>query len=512
MRRAFLYTVAFATGAAVMASELSASRLVAPFFGTSTPVWALLIGTVLSAMAVGQLVGGRLAGRAAPGGPGPVRLLSALLLLAALLLALLPVVGRPVMGGAMDLMRGGSISTLAASALGVNAVLALPMAALGAAGPVLLHQAVESREETGRIAGRIYALGTAGSLLGTWLSGLLLIPLLGTRTTLWLCAAGLALLGVIGLLRGRGRGVGAAAVLLLLAGGLALPQGPIKARPGAIYEAETVGNYVQVVEDGLMRALYLNDGYAIQSLYPLDGSLPLFDVWGYYGAGPAWTEGGVPARVLLLGLGGGTSARILRELYPRAEIVGVELDPEVVEAGRRFLGMPADIQVEVEDARAWLVRDDSRYDLIVVDAFQFPYVPFQLCTQEFFQSLEDHLEPGGTAMLNVGRDADSYEVVDALAATLAEVFPVVRGADVRNGSNTILLGSQHGAEADAGLRALGLEPRALARLLRLDTPTPWEIDPAAPLLSDDRAPVELLTDMIVLRASLRIFGLDRGQG
>ncbi len=512
MRRGFLYTVAFATGAAVMASELSASRLVAPFFGTSTPVWALLIGTVLSAMAVGQLIGGRLAGRAAPGGDGPLKLLSGLLLLAAVLVALLPVVGRPVMGGAMELMRGGSIGTLAASALGVNAVLALPMAALGAAGPVLLHQAVESREETGRVAGRIYALGTAGSLLGTWLSGLLLIPMLGTRTTLWLCAGGLALLGAFGLLKGMARAGGMAAVLLLVGLGLVLPQGPIKPRPGSIYEAETVGNYVQVTEDGNMRALYLNDGYAIQSLYPLDGSLPLFDVWGYYGAAPAWTTGGVPERVLLLGLGGGTSARILRELYPSAEIVGVELDPQVVEAGQRFLGMPTDIQVEVEDARAWLAQDASRYDLILVDAFQFPYVPFQLCTVEFFQSLEDHLAPGGTALLNVGRDADSYEVVHALAATLAEVFPHVRGADVRNGSNTILLGSQHGGDDDAGLAALDLEPRALARLRRLTPPAAWQVDPSAPLLTDDRAPVELLTDMIVLRASMRIFGLGREQG
>ncbi len=510
MGRGFLYAVAFGTGAAVMAAELSASRLVAPFFGTSTPVWALLIGTVLSSMAIGQLLGGRLAGRAAPGGVGPVRLLSGLLLLAALLLALLPVVGRPVMSGAMELMRGGSMGTLAASALGVNAVLALPMAALGAAGPVLLHQAVLSREETGRIAGRIYALGTAGSLLGTWGSGLLLIPLLGTRTTLWLCAGGLALLGVVGLLRGAGRALGAGAVLLLLGLGLALPQGSIKARQGAIYEAETVANYVQVVEDGDMRALYLNDGYAIQSLYPLDGSLPLFDVWGYYGAAPAWTASGVPSRVLLLGLGGGTSARILRELYPSSEIVGVELDPQVVQAGQRFLGMPTDIQVEIEDARAWLTRDTSRYDLILVDAFQFPYVPFQLCTREFFQALDLHLAPGGAVLLNVGRDADSYEVVQALAATLAGVFPVVRGVDVRNGSNTVLLGSHHDAQQDAGLEALGLGGRELARLRRLTAPSPWVVDPSAPLLSDDRAPVELLTDMIVLRSSLRFLGLGQG--
>ena len=507
MQRGFLYTVAFATGAAVMAAELSASRLVAPFFGTSTPVWALLIGTVLSAMAVGQLIGGRLAGQAAPGGPGPVRLLSGLLLLAALLLALLPLVGRPVMSGTMELMKGGAMGTLAASALGVNAVLALPMVALGAAGPVLLHQAVRSQEETGRVAGRIYALGTAGSLLGTWGSGLLLIPLLGTRTTLWLCASGLALLGAVGLLRRLGRAAGVGAVLLLLALGLLLPQGPIKPRPGAIHEAETAANYVQVVQDETKRSLYLNDGYAIQSLYPLDGTLPLFDVWGYYGAAPAWTVGGVPERVLLLGLGGGTSARILRELYPSAEIVGVELDPEVVEAGQRYLGMPTDIEVQVEDARAWLTRDPSRYDLILVDAFQFPYVPFQLCTREFFAALDAHLEPGGTVLLNVGRDADSYEVVHALAATLAGSFPHVRGVDVRNGSNTVLLGSHHGAERDAGLAALGLPPRELARLRRLSPPTSWQLDPLAPVLTDDRAPVELLTDLIVLRSFLRLLGL-----
>ena len=266
--RTFLYLTAFSTGAAVMAAELGASRLVAPFYGTSTPVWALLIGTVLSSMAVGQLLGGWLAARTRS-----IRPLGLLLLASAALLALLPVVARPIMGGSLEIMRHGAVGALAASAVGVTAVLALPMLVLGAAGPMLIHQAVETREATGQVAGRLYALGTAGSLVGTWLSGLFLVPLLGSTSTLWLCAAGLAGIGVVGLERGAPRRLALAAVLATATGLALTPRGPVKDRPGAIHEQETRYNYVQVTENGNVRSLYLNEGYATQSVYLLDGSL-----------------------------------------------------------------------------------------------------------------------------------------------------------------------------------------------------------------------------------------------
>jgi spermidine synthase len=500
-----LLSTAFVVGAATMMAELAASRLVAPFYGTSTPVWALLIGAVLASLALGQALGGRLS--RVPARVASTRPLGLLLLAAALLLALLPFVAAPVMGGSLSWFRRGDLGLLGASFLGVTALLALPLVSLGACGPLLLHLCVTTREEAGAVAGRVYALGTTGSLVGTYLSGLLLIPWIGTRATLFVGAASLGVLGLVALLGDLHRRAtlgGVLGLLLLAALGLAFPGGPIHARKGAVYEAETACQYLQVVETRGARWLYLNEGYAVQSVLPMDGSLPTYGVWGYYALSPAWTRGGPPARVLLLGLGGGSSARSLHRLYPEAEITGVELDPEVVEVGRRFFDMPAELRVITDDARAALHRaplaeEGERYDLIVVDAFQFPYIPFQLCTLEFFAELEARLAEGGALVLNVGRDRDAHDVVDAIARTLAEVLPQVRGVDVPELPNTMLVGTRHPATEDAGLAGLRLPEAVAAELRRLPSPSTWTPAPDAPILTDDRAPVEGLTDRVLLR-------------
>jgi len=353
-------------------------------------------------------------------------------------------------------------------------------------------------EQTGRIAGRLYAAGTVGGLLGTYASGLLLIPAIGTRATFWSCAGLLALCAIpLG-----GRAVQAAGALLGL--GLALA-GALGGRPapgpGLLLERETAHNHVRV-SDGAVRRLFLNEGFSTQSVLATDGSLPLESAWGFYAAAPAFTRAGAPDAVLLLGLGGGTAARIYRALYPAARVTGVELDGELVAIGRRHLGMPASVEVVVDDARAFLRRDRGRYQVAIVDAFQFPYVPFQLTTLEFFRDLEARLGKGGVVMLNLGRDRGAHEVVDAVARTAAQVFPEVRGADLPSGWNTILVLSRHPGSAQAGLARLGLSAEVGRRLARLPSLRRWPLSPSAPILTDDHAPVEALTDRIVLRRLL----------
>jgi len=500
--RFYLYSAAFLVGASIMAAELAASRLMAPYYGTSTPVWALIIGAVLCSIALGSFLGGRIASRFRGRGP-----LAWLLVGSALLLAGLPVAARPILQASVALLDRGAVGGTLATALGVNALLAVPLLVLGMAGPLLLNTALRGGAEPGRVTGDIYCLGTVGSLVGTWLGGLVMVPALGPRLTLWSWAAVLGALGLGGALRGRGRVLAlaclAAAVGILLQYGGAQP-----ARAGAILVEETAYNHLEVVQRGDRRELYLNDGHAVQSLHLLNGELPLFDVWAWYAAAPAFTAHGAPREILLLGLGGGTSARILRQLYPAARITGVELDPQVVEAGRAHMGLPDDVQVEIADARRFVADAERLYDIIVVDAFQFPYVPFQLCTAEFMRALHAHLAPGGAVMLNIGRDGEAREVVHAVARTLASVFPQVRGADVDNRSNTVLVGTRHHPAQDAGLAALPLRDGLRKRLARRCAGLrPWEIPTDAPLLTDEVAPVELLTDRIVLRRLLESLGL-----
>jgi len=492
-----LLLTSFVTGLAIMAAEVAAGRLVAPYYGTSNLVWALIIGAVLASLAVGQVVGGRLSRRLSP-----TRTMGWLLLLAGLLLIILPLLGRPLMRGSLDLFVGGNTGTLMASAAVITALMSLPMMALGAISPLLIHVAVEDTRHTGAVAGRLYALGTAGGLLGTYLSGLLLVPWLGTRATFWVCGSPLILLGLWYMSSIRRGGTVAGLVIsgLFLSNWMGL--GEISKHPHTIYEGETSYNYVRVQEEGGVRKLLLNEGFAPQSLYSVKGALPLADVWGFYAAAPSYTRSGRCKRALILGVGGGTAALTLRRLYPAMEVVGVELDPGVVAVGRRLMGLPQDVKVVADDARAFLRRDRSRYDVIILDAFQFPYIPFQLSTLEFFQSLAAHLRPGGAVVINVGRDGEAYHTVNAMARTAGEVFAHVRGADANQRWNTVLVVTRHPPEQDAGLSPLGLPHVAAQRLRRLPPLRPWPEQPGAPVLTDDRAPVEALTDWIVLRRLL----------
>jgi hypothetical protein len=490
MRPSSLTWLSLLSGATVMASEMAASRLVAPYFGSSTPVWAALISLVLGGLAVGAHLGGRAADlRAGARGLEPLRV-------ALCLAALLPFLARALLPGATAAVLGGRpLEGLGRVALVVLAAVP-PLLVLGAVGPYLLRVGLGGVESAGAHAGRLSAASTVGSIAGTLLAAFVALPLLGTARAMALFA------GVLGLTASAGLGwrwrlvaVGVPAAALAL-GPHALPR-----HPDALEVAESPYSFVQALRapDGTRRLVF-DEGYAVQSIFR-PGRPVLDEVFAHYLLTPAMAQAEPRApRVLLLGLGAGTSARGLKETYPGARVVGVELDAEVVRLARAHFGLAADVEVHVGDARAFLAGDSRRYDAIIVDAFRFPYVPFHLTTREFAAAVAAHLAPGGVACFNVGRLREERAVVHAVGATLASVFPEVRGADALNRSNTLLFAGAPGlalrlAERTGGLPA-SLRPlaeRVAGELLPL---------PAGEPLTDDRAPVELLTDGILLRALL----------
>jgi spermidine synthase len=358
--------------------------------------------------------------------------------------------------------------------------------------PFAIRLAVASIETAGSVAGRLYALSTAGSLLGTFLPALVLIPGLGTQRTFLVIAALLALSSSF-LLGARYLVVAAALAALL-----AVPPGAVKQQAGLIHEETSYHQYIQVVErsDG-RRALYLNEGIAVHSVWWPDSVLT-GGVWDTFLAVPPLL-GRPLERVAILGNAAGTTARALGVYYPEAEVDGVELDPAVSRVGRRYFAMEENARLTVHDAdaRPFLRSTDERYDLIVVDAYRQPYVPFYLATREFFRLVRERLVPGGILALNVAAVPDDKRLVRAVGGTLASEFPQVLEWPVLR-FNTIVLGL-----TDA------LEPRELEGRLRTG---PADLAPirellareARPLLSterpwtDDRAPVEWLTDRMII--------------
>jgi spermidine synthase len=481
----------FVVGTGSLGAEIAAVRLLSPYFGASTVVWANTIGIVLVALSLGYWLGGRWGDR-----HPTMRGLCLLSLSAAVLLALVPFVADPLLDVGVRALDEISAGAFLGSLLAVLALVAVPVLLLGAVSPWALRLAVEDVGEAGRVAGRLYALSTAGSLVGTLASALLLIPLLGTRRTFLVFAFAIAAVAVLGLRPARRYALAPAAILLLMA----VPVGTLKASPRerVLHERETEYQYARVVErvDG-SRALELNEGQAQHSIWRRDTVLT-DNVWDGHLVLPFAVTADPPARVAILGNAGGTTARAYGRFFPGTWVDGVEIDAELSEIGRRYFDMDNPrLRLHHEDARPFLRATDQRYDVISVDAYRQPYIPFYLTTREFFALVRERLLPTGVLIVNAGHPEGQDELEKVLSATIGASFSNVM-RDPITPTNTLIVASLAPVSAQrlhAAARRLPVElrPLALSSAARL-----------APALrggtvfTDDRAPVEWLIDKSII--------------
>ncbi|HVM16016.1 MAG TPA: fused MFS/spermidine synthase [Gaiellaceae bacterium] len=489
-----LSLLVFGAGTGTLATEIAASRLLAPYFGSSTIVWANLIGLVLAALAVGYWLGGRLADRR----PDP-RLLGLIVLAAAVYVAAIPFVTGPILDVAARGLDRLSAGAVIGSFFGTLLIFVPPVLLLGMVSPFAIRLAIDDVASAGAIAGRLYALSTAGSLLGTFLPALVTIPLVGTQRTFLGSAAVLALTASI--LLGR-RYLLAALVILLLT---AVPPSSVRAEPGLVHEEESRYQFIRVVEEDGVRRLYLNEGVAVHSVWREDSVLT-GGVWDTFQAVPSLLDR-PPRRIAILGNAGGTVARALATFHPQAAVDGVEIDPAVTDVGERWFGMRDNPRLEThdQDARPFLRRTPHRYDLIVVDAYHQPYVPFYLATREFFELVRERLRQGGIVALNVATVPGDDRLERALAGTLASVFPEVRVWPALR-FNHIVLGF---AEERPERRARApRDPRLRPLVALLEEQLGEPVAPSRRPWTDDRAPVEWTTDQMILEYASRGGDLD----
>jgi spermidine synthase len=488
-----LEPVVFLAGAGTLAIEIAASRLLAPYFGNSTVVWANIIGLTLAYLSLGYWLGGRIADRQ----PDSL-LLARIILLAAVALAITPFAARPILELAVRGLDALSLGSVVGSFFAALALFAVPITALGAVAPFAIRLALSSVADAGKVAGRLYACSTVGSLAGTFVAALVTIPFVGTQRTIVGTAVFLALAAA--LLAGPRWLVAPAAAAALLA----LPAGHVKA---SLYEAESQYQFIRVVEraDGV-RELELNEGIAVHSQWRPDSVLT-GSYWDLFLILPPLLDES-PSRMLVIGNAGGTIARAYGRFYPDVEIDGVEIDPKLNEVARRFFGAGENPRLHLiaADGRPFLETSNRQYDLIVVDAYRQPYVPFQLATQEFFEVAREHLRPGGAIALNVAATPDDRRLSDAIGTTLLTAFPQVwRWSPLR--FNDVLVG------LDRPLTRASLLHRAdrVEGRVRLLLPLLRALDlerPHGRPLTDDRAPVEWLTDRMIFERIAQGGGLD----
>jgi predicted membrane-bound spermidine synthase len=527
-------TIVLVEGMAMMATEMAIARLVAPFFGASHAVWAIIIATVMGSIALGSRIGGRRADRTPTQGA-----LVVVLALAALAVAVLPFVTSPVMRLSTGGIDSVAVGTVVGTFVATMALLVVPVALLGMVPPFALRLAVPDVAHAGRTAGRMYALSTAGALVGTFASVLWLIPAIGTRRTMLLFAGALALL-VVGLVAsnvtdsGRTERVLAVVAPLVVVALAFAPTGLVKPlEEGEVLdERESRYQFIQVVRDGDRHLLQLNEGWAVHSIWERDTVLT-GGIWDHFlvvpslaGTGPCTDTGRAGAGaasasvcaalpdsatsrdMLVIGSAAGTTRRAFAQLRPAIDMTSVELDGEVTEVGREHFELEG--EVERSDGRPFLERTSDRWNVIHVDAYRQPYIPFYLTTREFFELARSRLSPDGVVSINVGSSPDDQRINEAVAATMRDVFPFVARYRAEEYNEVIVASDDPDMtieRARAQLRASDLatpplvvdrEQRELARLTEAFAEGMVEVDPESDaVLTDDRAAVEWMTDRMI---------------
>jgi spermidine synthase len=469
----------FTTAAAVLVLEILAGRLLAPYLGVSLEVFTGIIGVILAGISVGAWLGGRAADRG-----DPLRLLGPLLVaggLSALAAPLIVDVVGPSAGS-------GPLGIVALSAVAFF----LPAALLSAVSPVVVKVRLGSLERTGSVVGAYSAVGTAGAIFGTFVTGFVLIAAFPTRPIV--IGIGVALiLGGLAIWLGREiwSSLGALALAAVLVGALVADSGPC--------DYETTYHCAQVVVDDARptgRLLILDRGH--NSYVDLED--PLHLEFRYLEAMVDVVDVEAPAGpldVVSIGGGGFTLPRYLGASRPGSEQKVLEIDSRLVDIARADLGFRDEAVVIVDDARRSLteVPVDS-IDLVVGDAFSGLSVPWHLTTVEFVEAIADRLRVDGIYTVNV-IDYPDAPFARAAVATLGEVFEHVAVVappgyfEGSQGGNYVLVGS------DGGLDIAGIEWKIASRAGSEVVVTGDELDRfiagAAPLV-DDFAPVDQMID------------------
>jgi predicted membrane-bound spermidine synthase len=436
---AYLIAVAFFSGMAVMGVEMSSSRLLAPFFGTSISVWTAIIGSTMIALTAGYYLGGVIAEQRPR-----LSFLGKLLFLAAVFIVFLPYMAQPLMEVALARFSG----TSAASSSGGNALLialivcaaliCAPVVVLGTTSPFLIRLDSLRSPEVGRISGKIFAFSTLGSIVGTFLPALVLVPNVGTRFSFLFFGGTLLCVTIWSVKQTRSLLLILAMITLATAFLLGIRGWSGNLGPYLLHEVETLYQYVRIYRvpvpgrnagnNGQATFILTDAGMGMQSMW-IDGK-PNTDSWqDFFPVVPRIYEtitGTVPQRILVLGLGGACAPYLISQFYPRAAIDGVEIDRGLIQAAEPYFPYFAasGLNVHVSDARFFLKTCGKHYDVIIIDVFRPPHIPSHMASVEFFQEARRHLSENGVIGMNVGSKGE-HKVFHGIANTVAAVLPYV---------------------------------------------------------------------------------------
>lgn len=504
--KAYLYLTEFFAGMSIMAVELGASRLLAPYFSSSQIVWTIIIGTIMIAMALGNIYGGRSADK----DPDPDRLYKRMIF-AALWIAAIPVLGKYVIlaiSGALIFSISNNFLIIAAFAA-CMVIFVFPLFLLGTVTPSLVKYTTDSLDDNGRIVGALCAYNTVGSIIGTFVPTFVTIPAVGTSITFLIFAGILLALALIYFLstRSKLKTVAVSIVVFLICvtfghnNSFAFWEDDLK------YEGESVYNYLQVKETQSSIILSTNVLFGVQSILKKDDGMTGM-YYDYAMAAPLMAKVGEKENldVLILGMGTGTYASQCRSYFDNVNVEGVEIDEKITGLATEHFELSGDVPVTTYDGRAYLNATDRKYDVIMVDAYQDITIPFQMATIEFFGLVKKHLTADGVMVLNMNmRGQKEGNINQYLADTVSNVFREVYTVDVLAGTNRELFASNAKDIKEVMRKNIGIQEDIAAKeeeeerkteLIYMMNRVSREMTAYKAgdyCLTDDRAPVELLS-------------------
>ena len=503
MKSWYIYLAVTVSGASVLAVEILGTRIIGPFYGVSLYLWSALIGVTLAALSLGYAVGGHWADR----GPRLARF-CALLAIAGLWILLIPWLKYPVLRVAEPL--GLRVAVLVTAFV----LFFPPLALLGMVSPYAIRMKASAIDVVGRTAGNLYAVSTVASVVAAIGTGFFLIPNMGVSRLTFLIGLGLVVTALIGYLSQRRAGVAVPGIIVLFALGVTASRfAPAQqAAPDAGLLAIEQSAYAEIRvldKDGLRYMLIDGGTHTIvdpndwQSYFPYVDVLDIADE--YFES---------PGSMLLVGLGGGS---VVKRFAPRGwEIDVVEIDPVVTRVAYDYFGLePSEARVHHMDGRQFLLQNDRRYDLVVLDAFGSSSIPFHLVTRESFALIASRLAGGGVLAINIEAVGWRDILVRSLVATLAQEFAGVLALPMAEPPNTIgnlvLLASDRSLELpDELTRPVDRFSGEYNRVHAWDNRFVAETT-GVPVLTDEANPVDLWSERINLVARRRLhdyFGSD----
>ena len=500
----YLYLTEFFAGMGIMAVELGASRLMAPYFSSSQIVWTIIISTIMIAMALGNLYGGRSADK----DPNPDKLYKRLLI-AAVWIAAIPVLGKYIILG----ITGILIVTISQNLLTIAGFIAcivifvFPCFLLGTVTPSLTKYALIAGEdgalsESGSIVGKLGAANTIGSIIGTFTPTFITIPAVGTAVTFLIFSGIILIISLIYFISCRTHKAACVIACVLFVACSILGVGSHFAfwERSLTYEGESIYNYLQVREDENEVVLSTNVMFGVQSVTRKDNALSGM-YYDYAMAAPLMADsaGDDAPHILILGNGSGTYARQCLRYFPKSDITAVEIDQSITDLAYKYFDMPKEVKVTTYDGRAYLQADEQTYDVIMVDAYQDISIPFQMASLEFFTLVREHLNKGGVMVVNMNMRATSPDSInDYLTDTIASVFPFVATIDVEGYTNRELFASEAKFDQTFGQQTAKISDQELKSLMQkvsrqMAMYETSDTIKAKRILTDDRAPVEMLS-------------------